>query len=436
MKAGFSAIDITPPVGGTLDGFIARLSPSVGVDLPLHGRALILETDACRTLLVGLDVLGLGPPFADRLVGALAQDLAIPPGHVVLASSHTHSGPMTTPLRGLGPADESYLQALESHVRRAAAQAASDLEEVEVSWGTAPVEIGVNRREIPQGQQKAILGTNPGGPCDRLVRVLRLQSRKRSCVLFEHACHPYCLGAEHPLLSPDFWGHAARALQDAGHDSIYLNGCAGDIRPIMAFQGPDAARETGVKLAEAVLEACRTAEPDQNPILRAASVPIHLPYDTLPPWPQIENSLRQPDRTVRDSEGANPAVQARLQTAGQEWLTDLKHAAQEPDGLAAVCGRLSIVRIGRGVVIALPGEVFFGIGERIARRLHAEPVCMTAYAHGYIGYIPEPQAFAYGGYEVDEAHRYVGLWRVGPQSDSILQDAVLKLWHQLGGAVR
>jgi hypothetical protein len=84
----------------------------------------------------------------------------------------------------------------------------------------------------------------------------------------------------------------------------------------------------------------------------------------------------------------------------------------------------------------LPGEVFFGIGERIAGQLLAEPVCMAAYCHGYVGYVPDAASFAYGGYEVDESYRYTGLWRGSPQSESILTAQLLELWQQLGGEVR
>lgn len=436
MRAGFAGIDITPAVGSTLNGFIARMSPSIGVDLPLYVRALVMETETCRVLMVGLDVLGLSPHFADRLVDRLARAIGIPAEHVVLASSHTHSGPMTAPLRGLGAADESYLHWLESRVCEAAALAAMNVRPVSVSWGAAPVEIGVNRRQILEGQRTAVLGTNPDGPSDRLVRVLHLQSDRRSCILFEHACHPYCLGTEHPLISPDFWGYAAKVLLDAGHDSIYLNGCAGDIAPVMAFQGTEAARKTGARLAEAVVQACCAAEKESDPSLLAGSAHIHLPFDALPSWAEIEAALREPDRTVRDSEGANPAIKSRLQAAWQEWLGDLKRAESKAGALGGVAGRISIVRVGRGAVVALPGEVFYGIGERIANRLKGEPFCMAAYGHGYIGYVPDAAAFAYGGYEVDEAHRYIGLWRVGPQSESLLQGSVMELWRRLGGELR
>jgi hypothetical protein len=36
--------------------------------------------------------------------------------------------------------------------------------------------------------------------------------------------------------------------------------------------------------------------------------------------------------------------------------------------------------------------------------------------------IPDAEAFTHGGYEVEEAHRCVALWRVGPASESLLLD--------------
>ena len=48
MHAGFATADITPPVGATLNGFIARLTPSTGIDAPLAARALWLEDRQTR----------------------------------------------------------------------------------------------------------------------------------------------------------------------------------------------------------------------------------------------------------------------------------------------------------------------------------------------------------------------------------------------------
>lgn len=93
--------------------------------------------------------------------------------------------------------------------------------------------------------------------------------------------------------------------------------------------------------------------------------------------------------------------------------------------------RVSLLRVGRGALVFLPGEVFFEIGERTAAMLPADPVAVAAYSHGYIGYVPTAEAYAEGGYEPNESHRYVGLWRLRPDSGARLSQAARDLWREL-----
>jgi hypothetical protein len=430
MQAGFATADTTPPIGATLNGFIARLTPSTGIDAPLAARALWLEDRHARCLIVALDVLGLSLPFADRLVQGLATRLNLTEQQIVLASTHTHSGPMTCPLRGIGQADERYLAVLESQIYEVASAAAESTRQVQVFWGTAPVEIGINRRQIDPIDNKAVLGRNPDGPRDREVHVLRLQDDEFSTVLFVHACHPYCLGAEHCLISPDFPGHAASVLAKHGHHSIYLNGCAGDIAPLRAFEGPEAARSEGRRLAEAVLLACENARHVDDPRMSVESVRFSLPYDATPPIKTLDTEVEQADCTVRPEEQGNEAVRARLRTAWSEWLRDLNKIASTGQVLPPQSTRISLLRIGGGAIIALPSEVFCGIGQRIAARINAAPTIVAAYCHAFIGYLPDREAFAFGGYEVEESHRYINLWRAAPAAEEILQEQVAELWSR------
>ena len=436
MFAGFAEVDITPPVGSLLDGFIARTSPSTGVEAPLSARALWLEDGDGTGLVIGLDVLGLAPGTADRLARRLADGAGIPEDRILLSCTHTHSGPMTVRVRGIGDADEIYVRFLEERVADAAARAFSARRVVKVAWGTAPVSISVNRRRRVPGEAGVVLGPNPDGPTDPAVRVMHLRGADSSIILFHHACHPYCLGADWSLISPDFWGHAAAELKRQGHDSIYLNGCSGNIESVGAFGGPDAARTVGRQLAQAVLDACRQAHWEENTSLRAGSRRFAIPHEPLPPLAEVEQAVDRADRTVRDDERTNPLVRDRIRAAWSEWLRELKQAAGASGDLPALAARVSIIRVGCGVIVALPGEVFYEIGRRIAGRIEADPVCVAAYCHGYIGYVPTPDAYAEGGYEVDDSHRYVGLWRISREAGTVLENQVIELWRQFGGQVR
>ncbi|MGI6209715.1 MAG: hypothetical protein ACOYEW_16045, partial [Anaerolineae bacterium] len=60
MLAGFAKIDITPPVGTTLTGDLARLGPAEGVRDPLFCRALVLGQGTGQAALIVADTLGFG----------------------------------------------------------------------------------------------------------------------------------------------------------------------------------------------------------------------------------------------------------------------------------------------------------------------------------------------------------------------------------------
>ena len=432
MLAGFNAAAATPPVGTRLNGFIARLSPSTGIDAPLTVRALWMENGHARVLIVGLDVLGITPEFAERMVADLSARLEIPPAGILLACSHTHSAPMTAPLRGLGPVDDDYLAILAQNIRQAAIAARADKHPVELAWGTAPLGIAINRRQLmPDG--KVVLGYNPHGACESTVRVLRLAAEGRTTIiLFHYACHPYFLRSDSSLISPDYFGHAAMELERQGYQSIYLNGCSGDIGPPPGAFGPQAARQAGRETARAVLAACENARVDKDSTLAVESHNFDLPHDELIDMRQIEKDLDKANRTVRAEERGDPIVQARLKTAWREWFDELKQASLRQQVIEPLPARISVARVGDGTIVALPGEVFYDLGRRITRELSGDPVCVTAYCHGYIGYVPDAQSLAAGGYEAEESHRYVGLWRVSPRAERIFTDEVNNLWKKIG----
>src|SRR6187455_1751253 len=88
MQAGFATAEITPPVGVMLNGFIARVASSAGVDAPLFARALWLQDEHTQSLIVALDVLGLSTSFADELTQELAVRLGLAEERVILCSTH------------------------------------------------------------------------------------------------------------------------------------------------------------------------------------------------------------------------------------------------------------------------------------------------------------------------------------------------------------
>src|SRR5438067_2287037 len=93
MRAGASEIDITPPVGLPMDGYMARVGVSQGIHDPLLAQVLVLDDANRRVALVALDVLAVGAAFADMLRRSLATLLTTNQNAVLVCASHTHAGP-------------------------------------------------------------------------------------------------------------------------------------------------------------------------------------------------------------------------------------------------------------------------------------------------------------------------------------------------------
>jgi hypothetical protein len=67
------------------------------------------------------------------------------------------------------------------------------------------------------------------------------------------------------------------------------------------------------------------------------------------------------------------------------------------------------VRIGDGVIITGPGEVFTEIGMAVKERSPGRPTLYAGYTNGALGYFPTAAAYPEGGYEPAYSNRSYGL---------------------------
>src|SRR6266852_615371 len=109
-KAGVGRIIITPEKPIYLSGYGDRNHPSEGVIHDLWAKALAIEDrKGARVVIVSTDLIGLPRGIADVVAARVQKDYGIDRSHLVLTSSHTHTGPL---IRGnletmfaLSPAD-------------------------------------------------------------------------------------------------------------------------------------------------------------------------------------------------------------------------------------------------------------------------------------------------------------------------------------------
>jgi neutral ceramidase len=438
LHAGAAETVITPPPGIDLTGYANRPSAAIGKHDDLHVRALVLEAGGRQLALVSLDLLGFEIADADRLREQVEEATGIPAEAVLLNCSHTHAGPATMRLRGLGERDSTYDALLSRWIVGTVRVAHGARQPAALRWGESETRIGRNRRQQqPDGQM--VIGDNEAGPYDPRVAVLRCDRADGSplALWFNHATHPVTFGRENVHFSADYPGAAIEALKrlepggSADFVAMFAQGCCGDVNPRQRGGGAEARRTTGRSLAAAAAIAAEEAAPIDAAPLAAALETLMLP--TLPPAVEQIREVREAHiarlETLRE-EAADP-YRLRHPQAMIAWAEAALAAAALPPEERTLPFPVQALRIGPVAIVAMAGEVFIRIGQEVVRRSPFAHTVALGYTNGCLGYIPTADAYPLGGYEVDDAYRYFGTLMVAPESEALILAAVDRLLSQV-----
>ena len=391
IRAGTALVDITPPAGLALSGFAARSEPALGAHDSLTVRAVVLED----TALLVADVIGLDGDMARRI----REQCVLPADNVIVAALHTHGGPVSMTGRLSQHADTAYLEHLEAACVHAINKAASSTRPARLTagWGIDPG-VARNRRHAD-------------GMIDPSLPVLRIHDAAGGpiAVITAYACHPVVLGADNRLWTADY-PHYARERLEAAHPgaiALFLTGCAGDantghsahasisLAP-STYRSFESAQAYGERIAAA---ACQADEVPLGEHVSVANHILHLSFERR----ETETPEALAERWYRERETADPARAALL----NHWIAWATETAGRP--LEPIEARVSVLNWGGVPIVALPGEIFAETALQIRQKMSRDPGFVIGFAEDNPGYIPPESEYAFGGYEVDEAHRYYGL---------------------------
>jgi neutral ceramidase len=97
LRAGFAAQPVTPPVPGPMGGYLAREGPSEGVHDDVWARAAVFEANGVKAAIVVADILCAPRTLVEEVRREAGPALGVPEHHVIVAATHTHSGPAVPP---------------------------------------------------------------------------------------------------------------------------------------------------------------------------------------------------------------------------------------------------------------------------------------------------------------------------------------------------
>lgn len=398
LRAGAVEIDITPPVGGRMAGYAARTQVSQGIHDPLHAEVLYLATAETSLLLVSLDLICVDLSFTQRARAAIQEATGIPPEAILLACSHTHSGPdgfmVDMPVLKSWP-DPALQDMLIRKLSGAAAWAQQSAQPARLSRGLTHAEgIGLNRND-PQG-----------GPSDSQVILLRVDDENGQplAVLFNFGCHPTIMGYDNLLLSADYPGAAKAALRQHYPGTVFLftNGAAGDVstRFTRRSQGFREVQRMGYILAGAVLSGMQTCQPLPGEHLSARRIPVTLPLRTFPDPATAEAQLQEQRQILAQLQAADaPSGEIRKAITRVEGAQGQLVMAREFSGTTRFETELQTLQVGQLQMAALPGEPFTRTVLEIKALGEDFPVLVISYANDYKGYFPDAVSVQAGTYE-------------------------------------
>src|SRR5690348_8787938 len=207
VRVGWAKREITPARGYGMSGYVARHGASIGVLDPLYVRVLLLEQDATRAAIVLADVLLISSRWADRLRRKISSSLHLAPEFVILAATHTHSGPILDmhpfnfAARGREPHLRQYSEKLEEAILAAVRDAQSQLRPATVGFAKIEIEgIASDRNRRGSSPQQSLF-------------IFRFDAIDEAALFAVFGCHPTVLGADNRKFSGDLHGEISRILE-------------------------------------------------------------------------------------------------------------------------------------------------------------------------------------------------------------------------------
>ena len=431
FRAGAATSNITPPLGELIVGGWQPF-PATNIHDELHARCLVLDDGKAKLAIVICDNVGIPVEVYDLAKQQVQETTGIPPLHLLMAATHTHSATAARgPLKTLAETELTDYQKfvarrISDGVRRALAQ----LEPARIGWGKIdePSEV-FNRRWFvtdasllgnpfggldqvrmnpPAGSPKL---DRPAGPTDPEVSFVSVQSLDgRAIALLANYSLHYVGGVPTGDVSADYFGYFAKFIEEklgATDQSppfvgILSNGTSGDVNNInfseqstRKYKSYEKMQEVAGKVASRVFEAHQQIKFHDWVPLDAKQVSLTL--KTRQPTPEM---IAHFAKVTADSGNDSKRPQSREEIYADR-IAKIQQAPKE------IHIQLQALRLGDLGISAIPFETFTETGLELKDRSPCGDTFTIELANGSYGYLPTPEQHRLGGYETWLGSNYV-----------------------------
>jgi neutral ceramidase len=368
FRAAVAKVDITPATSQWLLGYDARQSD--GIHDRLYHRIVALDDGKTTIFIVSSDIALMSPAYNDKVAQDVQQKLGIPSQNLWWTVTHTHSAPEVGPpgvpaifmpgrykqANGVDSNPE-YTQFFEDKLIEGLRLAKDGLEPARLGVGLGFSTANINRRGTDV-DGKVLLGLNPDGPVDRQIGLIRLENIHGGLIalIANYAMHGTVLGSENLKISGDAPGVVADYVeQKIGAPMLFINGAEGNMGEFRRLLG--------------------------DRILQANERVAGMTTDVV--LTESETTVETPLRP------------------GLTWPSELgKYIRTLPDGTKLVRIPIRFLQVNRDTVLwGAPVELFCEFAIDVRDHSRFPYTFYFGLLDGWLGYLPNRQAFREGGYE-------------------------------------
>ena len=407
-RVGVARVNITPQKPIWMAGYGNRNHESEGVWQDIWAKALAFEDKDGRVgVIVTLDICAIAGGLSNEIRDRLEREYGLKRDQIIINTSHTHSGPQM-----VGAIDHIFPNLTEANIARIneytdrfkdemvalVGRALAARKPSKVLTGQGIVRFAVNRRRNKEGRLTST--TELRGPNDHAVPVIKVvdECGKTTAILFGYACHNTTVGTY--FICGDYAGYAQHEVErmHPGATAMYFQGCGSDQNPLPRRKCPNFSKvvQYGRELAAAVDQVLTEEMVEREPTLVTKYVEVELALQAPPSREEIEKTAKG------DVDGPNKGDRVG-------W-------AKKVLKMAGASGKLPETypypveywQIGSLKLFALGGETMSGYSVALKKRFGDDTVVM-GYSNDVMSYIPTPEAWDEGGYEVTLAHYVFGL---------------------------
>ena len=402
---------------------------------PLYVRALLVENDETRILMITVDLDSFG--HIEEWKEKIRTVIDIPEDHIFVSHTHNHNSIHVRNDKDDKPEGDEDTAKAETLVWAAMSQAILRAKETvqpgKIAFGTGHCDVNINREFKYQGYY--MIGRNPQGPSDKTVAVLRFTDLNGKPIAFfvNYAVHgsvmAEMMGDETYKLeiTSDLPGFTSRYIEQRYDDEVvalWTSGAAGNqdakYRATRYAYRPDGTMYR-YNVGAAGYALCDMQARDLAEEVLRVSEEVMPAGETEGTLACIQDICTVPGKQTH---GPGPMDPSAVIAEGEMMKdVDINQANGDP-----VSVHTGLIVIGDTALATVSGEETYTLGQMVKTVMHEKfrnVVCLTQ-TNGYIGYMSEESGF-------DRRVRSALVTQLARgQAEKVVVETPLKLAEKLG----